>query len=68
MAGVRFSGDGERMAVPKTDTVLVLEKEEGWSPAQSRTVTISGLAQGERVTCVDWAADSRYILAATNKV
>ena len=68
VAGVRFSGDGERLAVPKTDIVLILEKEEGWSPAQSRSVTISGLAQGERVTCVDWAADSRYILAATNKV
>ena len=28
--------------MPKTDIVLVLEKEEGWSPAQSRSVTISG--------------------------
>ena len=68
VAGVRFSGDGERLAVPKADTVLVLEKEHGWSSAQTRSVTITGLIQGERVTCVDWAADSRYILAATNKV
>ena len=36
--------------------------------AQIRSVTITGLAQGERLTCVDSAADSRYILAATNKV
>ena len=68
VAGVRFSGDGERLAVPKADTVLVLEKEHGWSSAQTHSVTISGLIQGERVTCVDWAADNRYILAATNKV
>ena len=68
VAGVRFSGDGARLAVPKADTVLVLEREGGWQQSQARTVTISGLAQGEMVTCLDWAADSKYILTATNKV
>ena len=68
VAGVRFSGDGARLAVPKAESVLVLEREGGWSPGGARSVTISGLAQGERVTCLDWAADNRYILAATSKV
>ena len=68
VAGVRFSRDGARLAVPKADTVLVLERETDWSPSQAKRVTISGLAQGETVTCLDWTADTKYILAATNKV
>ena len=66
VAGVRFSRDGAMLAVPKADTVLVLERETDWSPSQAKRVTISGL--GEIVTCLDWTADTKYILAATNKV
>ena len=68
VAGVRFSRDGARLAVPKADTVLVLERETDWSPSQAKRVPISGLAQGEIVTCLDWTANTKYILAATNKV
>ena len=67
VAGARFSRDGARLALAKCDTLLVLEREQGWDPARARRVSVGG-GQGELITCLDWAADARYILAATNRV
>ena len=46
--------------------VAVLAREGGWAPPGRRCDL--GLPQGELATCLAWDADTRYLVAATNKV
>ena len=64
--GVKFSRDGKYLAVPKGPSVMILDKSKSWESELSCSVT--GLVDGEMITCVDWNHDNDYIVAATNKV
>ena len=65
VAGIRFSRNGNWLAVAKTNRVLVLERETEWDQDEGRSVRVGG-SRRELVTCLDWEADNTYILAATN--
>ena len=66
VAGLSFSRGGDEVAVVAGGGVAVLAREGGWAPPGRRCDL--GLPQGELATCLAWDADTRYLVAATNKV
>ena len=68
VCGVKFSPNGEFLAVPKGKSVLLLEKKKDWKQSSSCNLD---LVDGEVVTCVEWdnsESSPSYLIAATNKV
>ena len=68
VCGLKFSPNGEYLAVPKGKSVLLLEKKKDWKQSSSCNID---LADGEVVTCVEWdnsESGPSYLIAATNKV
>ena len=65
VAGLKFSRDGELLAVPAGHEVKILHRKRNWScQSQAR---LYKLPKEEMVTCLAWDWQDKHIVAATNK-
>ena len=65
ICGIRFSNSGAFLAVPKTDSISVLQRDS-WIEAKS--LKCEKLEEKEILTCVAWRKDESMIVAGTSKV
>ena len=65
VAGLKFSRDGEMLAVPTGHSVQILQRKRNWT--SQGAVRMDKLQKDEMVTCLDWDYQDKHIVAATNK-
>ena len=66
VAGIKFSRDGEMLAVPTGQEVKILQRSRNWT-SQGLKARLDTLQKEEFVTCVDWDRNDQHIVAATDK-
>jgi len=66
LVGLQFSWDGLRLAVPSGDGLTLLDREEGGSWGEPKTVSLQ-LAQGELATALCWSPCGGLIMVGTSK-
>ena len=66
LVGLQFSWDGLRLAVPSGDGLTHLDREEGGSWGEPKTVSLQ-LAQGELATALCWSPCGGLIMVGTSK-
>ena len=65
VCGIKFSNSGAFLAVPKSDSVSVLQRES-W--IETKSLKCDKLEDKEMFTCVDWRKDESMLVAGTSKV
>lgn len=66
LVGLQFSWDGLRLAVPTGSGLTVIDREEGGSWKEPKTIALT-LAQGELATALSWSPCGSLILVGTSK-